>query len=197
MIRDGPMSSLPMETHSNSPNHEDFAGVPSSKSGETELPVPPNRRPRDTKPSPSDSFGLHSPELVPLQSTGPDHVRSAETSASESASVGSVHKQIVETDFAELKDGTLIDLVRDSENPRGTLLAVWKDGDLRYLSQLEHDNYVLVPSPRKNEIFKRLRLPPGASPYESVQTLLSRIERLISRRVSIDQSISPFWPTLC
>jgi hypothetical protein len=71
-------------------------------------------------------------------------------------------------------------------NPRGTLLAVWREGDLRYLDRLETDGGVLVPLQRTNETFKRLRLPTKASPYESVQTLLSRIERLISKCVNAD-----------
>jgi hypothetical protein len=180
-----------MATQSNSPSHGDFAAVASSKSNEEDLLVRRNRQLRGSETSPHNGFGVHSPEFVPPQSTGTDPVRSAANRVSESDSADSVNKQIVETDFAELKDGTLVELVQDSENSRRTLLAVWKDGELRYLSQLEHDNYVLVPLRRKNEIFKRLRLPTAMSPYESVQTLLSRIERLISRCVSVDAKYVP------
>jgi hypothetical protein len=34
-------------------------------------------------------------------------------------------KPIVETDFAELPDGTLLDLIEDPNNPAQTLLAVY------------------------------------------------------------------------
>jgi hypothetical protein len=97
--------------------------------------------------------------------------------------------QQIETDFAELKDGTLVEIVEDSENPYRTLLAVWKGSDVRYLTQLEDGAHVLVPLQRKkSQIFDRLRLPTHARPYDSVQTLLVRLERLISRCISVDST---------
>jgi len=62
---------------------------------------------------------------------------------------------------------------------------------VHYLDQLEHDGQILVPLPRTNETFRQLRLPTEASPYESVQILLSRIEDLISRCVSVDARYIP------
>jgi hypothetical protein len=100
-------------------------------------------------------------------------------------------QEIVETDFAELRDGTLIEVVQDSENPRHTLLAVWKDGDLRYVDKLEHDGRILVPLHHRNQIYKQLRLPAKATSYDSVQLLLHRIEYLISRCVSVDPTFFP------
>jgi hypothetical protein len=76
--------------------------------------------------------------------------------------------------------------VQDPGNPSRTLFAVWKDGQLRYSDRLETNGRILVPLQLTNEAFKRLRLPTEASPYESVQTLLSRIERLLSQCVSVD-----------
>jgi hypothetical protein len=96
-----------------------------------------------------------------------------------------------ETHFAELKDGTLVELVQDPKNHVRTLLAVWKDGEARYLDELEHDGHVLVPLARTDEISKQLRLPTEARPYESSQTLLHRIERLISQSVSVDAAYLP------
>jgi hypothetical protein len=111
---------------------------------------------------------------------------------SESDSAQAICHQIVETDFAELKDGTLVEIVQDTEKPRRTSLAVWKDGDLRYVDQLDDDARVLVPWQRKqNEILDRLRLPSEARPYESVQILLNRLEDLISRCVSVDAKYLP------
>jgi hypothetical protein len=128
---------------------------------------------------------------VPLESKPSDEVRATENCAAESESAASSPDQIVETDFAELNDGTLVDLVQDSENPRCTLLAVWKDGDLRYLDQLKHENRILVPLQRKNEMFSRLRLPTEAKRYESVLTLVSRVEDLIFRCISVNGMYVP------
>ena len=124
-----------MATHSSSPTQDDFSAVPSFNSA-----VRPKQRPRGPDSSGSSGLGVHSSESVQLRSTGPEHTRSVENGAVDSAthanelrvasdsdSAGSAHKTIVETDFAELKDGTLVDLVQDPENPDCTLLAVWKD----------------------------------------------------------------------
>jgi hypothetical protein len=180
-----------MATYSNIPRHEDYAGITSSNNGEGDLQGRRNRRSQGSERSLADGYRVHSLELAEPQLPGPDYVQSTENGGSESDSVGSAKRQIVETDFAKLDDGTLVDLVQDSENPHRTLLAVWKDGDIRYLDQLEHEGHVLVPLQRKNEIFKRLRLPTEACPYESVQTLLSRIEHLISKCVSVNATYVP------
>jgi hypothetical protein len=92
-----------------------------------------------------------------------------------------------EVDFAELKDGRLVELVEDSKNPGGTCFAVWKDGDVRFVDRLEQDGQVLVPLSRKNEVLGRLRLPSAALPYKSVQELLGRLESLTSRCVAVDE----------
>jgi hypothetical protein len=94
---------------------------------------------------------------------------------------------VSEIDFAELKDGTLVELMEDSRNSGQTCLAVWKDGEVRFVDRLEQDGQVFVPLSRKNEILGRLRLPSAAMPYQSVQELLSRVESLISQCVAVDE----------
>jgi hypothetical protein len=100
--------------------------------------------------------------------------------------------EIVETAFAELKDGTLVELMQDPENPDRTLLAVWKDGEVHYLDRLEQDDgYILMPVQRKNEIPRRLRLPTGVRPYQSMQQLLYRVEDFISQCVDVEGRYVP------
>jgi hypothetical protein len=114
------------------------------------------------------------------------------TGASASDSSRPTSQQILETDFAELKDGTLVEVVQDPENRARTLLAVWKDGDVHYVDKLEDDGHVLVPFRRKtNEIFDRLRLPTNARSYESLQRLFICLERLISQCVAVDTTYLP------
>jgi hypothetical protein len=63
---------------------------------------------------------------------------------------------------------------------------------VRYVEELEDDAHVLVPRQRKrNQIFDQLRLPNQARPYDSVQILLTRLERLISRCVSVEATHLP------
>jgi hypothetical protein len=128
----------------------------------------------------------HVRSSLPLDSNPSDGVRATENCAAESESAASAPDEIVETDFAELNGGTLVDLVQDTENPCRTLLAVWKDGEIRYLDQLKHDGQVLVPLQRKSEMFSRLRLPTEAKRYESALTLVNRIEQLIFRCISVN-----------
>jgi hypothetical protein len=98
---------------------------------------------------------------------------------------------VTEIDFAELKDGTLVELVEDSGNPGRTCFALWKDGEVRFVDRLEQDGQVFAPLPRNNEVLGRLRLPNAAIPYESVQVLLRRLESLISQCVAIDEKLVP------
>jgi len=94
---------------------------------------------------------------------------------------------VTEVDFAELKDGTLVELVEDAKHPGRTCFAVWKDGDVRFADRLEQDGQVFVPLSRKNEVLGRLRLPTSVMPYGSVQELLRRLESLISQCVAVDE----------
>ncbi len=71
---------------------------------------------------------------------------------------------VTETDFAELNDGRLVELVEDSKNPGRTCLAVWKDSEVRFVDRLEQDGQVFVPLSRKNEVLARLQLPTAAMP---------------------------------
>lgn len=99
--------------------------------------------------------------------------------------------EVTETDFAELKDGTLVELVEDPADPGRRCLAVWKDNQVRFVDRLEQDGRVFVPLARKDEVLRSLRLPRAVMPYESVQKLLSQLELLISQCVTIDEKCLP------
>ena len=173
-----------MAAHAKSESPKEFAEIASANIGESDFTIRPDEQPESSDglpPEGATSFHWDSGEP---NSRGP--VPSSKNCGPESDATCSASNQIVETDFAELKNGTLVELVQDSVNPRTTLLAVYKDGRIRYLDRLETDSGTLVPLQRTNEAYKRLRLPTEASPYESVQTLLSRIERLISQCVNVD-----------
>jgi hypothetical protein len=94
---------------------------------------------------------------------------------------------IAEIDFAELKDGTLVELVENSKNPGRICLAVWKEGEVRFVDRLKQDGQVFVPSARNNEVLGRLRLPNAVSPYESLHALLCCLESLILQCVAVDE----------
>ena len=98
---------------------------------------------------------------------------------------------ITEIDFAEMKDGTLVELVEDPKNPGQTCFAVAGHGDPRFLKRFEHDGQVFVPPARASQILKCIRLPRGAESYGSTQELLGSLESLISKCVCVDEKYVP------
>jgi len=66
-------------------------------------------------------------------------------------------KPVIETDFAELPDGTLLDTVRDPSNPARTLLAVYRDQNVHSADPFEADDRICVPISRTREILRHVR----------------------------------------
>ena len=93
---------------------------------------------------------------------------------------------VIETDFAVLQDGSLVELIEDPNNPARTLLLVSKDGHVEYTDRLEYGGQILVPLQRNNEILKRLRLPRGTKPFESVGSLVKDVNSLLMNNVVLD-----------
>ncbi len=98
---------------------------------------------------------------------------------------------ISETDFAELSDGTLVELVQDPSDPGQRCFAVWRNGEICFLNRLEADGRVFVPPAQNNEILDRIRLPRGVESYKSVQEILSGFESFISRCIAVDEKYVP------
>jgi hypothetical protein len=93
--------------------------------------------------------------------------------------------QTVVTGFAELDDGTLLELVEAPADANNTLFAVWKEGKVEYTDGLNQGGRVLKPSPRTNGTSKTCATSEGCEPLSSAQTLLDALESLISRCVAI------------
>jgi len=90
-----------------------------------------------------------------------------------------------EIDFAELDDGTLVEMIEDPSNPANSLFAVYKNGIVQYAATVEHEDQVLVPVPREQWIFKHVCLPRGAQACSSPAELLGGIAALIFACVDI------------
>ncbi len=84
-------------------------------------------------------------------------------------------KPVIETDFTELPDGTLLDTVEDPHNPARTLLAVCRDQNVHYADQFDADDRICVPISRTTEILRHVRFSRGAKPYKSVSHLLGTL----------------------
>jgi hypothetical protein len=84
-------------------------------------------------------------------------------------------KPVVETDFVELPDGTLLDTIEDPKNPARTQLAIYRDNSVYYADEFECDDRICVALPRTTEILKHIRFSRGAKPYQSITHLLAAL----------------------
>lgn len=96
-------------------------------------------------------------------------------------------KPVIETDFAELPDGTLLDAIEDSNNPARTLLAVYRDHSVHYADQFEADDRICVPIPRTTEILRHVRFSRGTKPYESTDHLLGGLYAAITQCLDMSE----------
>jgi len=95
-------------------------------------------------------------------------------------------KRTVEVDFAELEDGTLLEMIEDPHDATKSIFATWKNGQVEYLEKLERGNQVFVPIPKNAELIRYVRFANGAEPYESLRTLLGDI--LLALHLTLDLS---------
>jgi hypothetical protein len=96
---------------------------------------------------------------------------------------------IVETDFVELEDGSLVEMIEDPDNPSKTKFAVFKAGEIKLIDQVESGQRILKPIPRESEIVKHVRLPRGVQPYKSLNSLLLRMnDEIFSRCLELEDN---------
>lgn len=82
-----------------------------------------------------------------------------------------VTPSIVETDFAQLGDGSIVEMIEDPEIPSRSMFAVFKNGNVDYVHRVRANKVILVPPSRNSGIVKYVRLPRG-------QTGCTRVVRL-------------------
>jgi hypothetical protein len=96
-------------------------------------------------------------------------------------------KPVIETDFAELPDGTLLDTIEDPNNAARTLLAVYRDQSVHYADQFEADDRICVPISRTSEILRHVRFSRGAKPCKSSDHLLGALGAVIARCLDMSE----------
>ena len=90
-----------------------------------------------------------------------------------------------EIEFAELEEGSLVELIEDPQDVERTLLAICKIGVVRYTNKVEDRGRILVPMARMALGLADVRLPTGAISYGSVQELCGTLINLVSRCIAI------------
>jgi hypothetical protein len=102
-------------------------------------------------------------------------------------------KPVVEIDFAELPDGSLVEMIEHPEDPAKSLLAVYNNGSVRYTEQLHDGNRVLVPLSRTDQLLKHIRLPKGTEPHDGLQNLMADVGLLFLLCLDVELSA---WPLM-
>ncbi len=116
-------------------------------------------------------------------------VHSRPSSESYSATYSSQeHLSRREIDFAELSDGSLIEMIEDPADSTKSLLAVYKNGTATYKNMLPEGPSVLVPLSRTDPAVKHICLPQGAEPYGDLQKLISDVGCVFSSCIDVERN---------
>jgi hypothetical protein len=91
----------------------------------------------------------------------------------------------VQIDFAELENGSLLEIVEDPADPNHTLFAIFKRGRIRLAGSVEDRGRSLVPIPRSTVGFSDVNLPKGVMPYKPLTKLLRTLNTFIRHAVDV------------
>jgi hypothetical protein len=121
------------------------------------------------------------PNGHPSPTTDPDPIPDNGTGVASSANRLPEH----EVDFAELEDGTLVEMIEDPNDAANSLFAIYKNGTVQIAPTVERENRVLVPVPREQGIFKHVGLARGSESYQSASWIFAGIAQVILGCVDI------------
>ena len=85
----------------------------------------------------------------------------------------------VAIDSAQLKDGSLVEVIEDPADPNHALFAIFKRGRIRLTERIQDRGRILAPIPRNVVGFSDMKLPQGVLSYKSVERLVYTILRFI------------------
>jgi hypothetical protein len=97
------------------------------------------------------------------------------------------NKPVVEVDFAELSDGSLVEMIENPEDATKTLLAVYRNGTVQHADQVEDKGRILVPLPRADYDLQHVRLAQGAHAYDEIGELIKIVAGLINRCLDVER----------
>ncbi len=89
-----------------------------------------------------------------------------------------------EIDFAELRDGSLVEVIQSPESPSETCFAVWNGEKVVFKKEVNSAGTLLRPIPRSGYLC-HIRLANGAQPYDSVRALLIEINSFLSKCLDV------------
>ena len=93
--------------------------------------------------------------------------------------------EIKEIDFAELVDGSLVEMIENPEDSSASCLAVCIGKEVRITNELEGAGKRLTSISRNSGYIRHILLPNGVAPYESVQSLLVKIHTFLGKCLDV------------
>ena len=86
-------------------------------------------------------------------------------------------------EFRQFPDGTLVELIRDPTDPKGTSLLIWKDGQAEIRRSFQHHAREFVAPRLEPSLLEAVRLPAGVVPCGSTDELLLDLQRCFSEHI--------------
>ena len=87
--------------------------------------------------------------------------------------------KVVEIDFAELSDGSIVEMIEDPADATKTLLAVYSNKSVRYTKSVDDRGTTFVPLPRASNNLEHVCLAAGVEDYGQILDLLSDIAEIL------------------
>jgi hypothetical protein len=91
----------------------------------------------------------------------------------------------VQIDFAELENGSLVEIIEAPADPNHTLCAISRRGRIRLAEQVKDRGRILTPIPRAALGLSDVKLPRGTMPYKSTTRLANTLKLFIQRVVDV------------
>jgi hypothetical protein len=104
--------------------------------------------------------------------------------------LAAVMPPIVETDFTQLQDGSIVEMTQDPEDASRSVFALFKNGNVCFTPRVESQGQILVPLARDSEIVRNVRLASGVEPYGSVRSLLSQLTLVFDQYLDLEKGYS-------
>jgi hypothetical protein len=95
-------------------------------------------------------------------------------------------KRVVEIDFAELSDGSLVEMIEDPADATKTLFAVYENHLVRYTDRVADGSRILVPLPRADKDLRLVCLAAGVEPCGQTHELISAIVNILGDCLDLD-----------
>ena len=93
---------------------------------------------------------------------------------------------IVEIDFAQLPDGTLIEMIEDPANPGRSILAVYRERTVSLAERFEDGTRNLVPLPRADRVLQHVCLAQGVEAYGTLLDLVGAVGKFFNMCLDLE-----------